>query len=158
MGTQHVTEPSTQKKRRFAKCKNLARLKLTKNKITDLKALKDLTNIQSLDLADNAIADIGPLSGPTKLQYLELSNNKVADLKPLAGLTSSDGALRLGEPDQGPGADLGADAAVVAGLSHNQVKDLSPAEQGEQALAARPEGEPGRGPQPRSARRRTSRS
>ena len=65
------------------KCKNLALLKLSKNKVVDLKPLKDLGNIQSLDLDDNAIVDLTSLAGLTKLQYLKLSNNKIADLKPL---------------------------------------------------------------------------
>src|SRR5271169_4488111 len=37
------------------KCKNLALIKLTKNKISDLTPLKDLVSLQSLDLADNEI-------------------------------------------------------------------------------------------------------
>ena len=42
------------------KCKNLALIKLTKNKISDSKPLKDLANLQSLDLAQNEIKDIIP--------------------------------------------------------------------------------------------------
>src|SRR3954468_17441957 len=40
------------------KCKNLALIKLTKNEATDLKPLKDLTNLESRDLAGNAITDV----------------------------------------------------------------------------------------------------
>src|SRR6516165_1789943 len=70
------------------KCKNLAQIKLTKNKISDLKPLKDLVNIQSLDLADNAIKDISPLANLKGLQYIELSGNQIEKLDPLSGLTA----------------------------------------------------------------------
>ncbi|HMF35586.1 MAG TPA: hypothetical protein VKF17_03075 [Isosphaeraceae bacterium] len=37
------------------KCKNLAQIRLTKNQISDLRPIRDLTNLESLDLPDNAI-------------------------------------------------------------------------------------------------------
>ena len=37
-------------------------IKLSKNKIGDLKPLKDLINLQSMDLADNAIKGHQPLA------------------------------------------------------------------------------------------------
>lgn len=86
------------------KCKNLALIKLTKNKISDLKPLKDLANLQSLDLAQNEIKDLTPLSGLKMLQYIELSGNKIENIDALKDLTSLN-ALYLG---------------------NNQIKDLSP--------------------------------
>lgn len=77
------------------KCKNLALLRLNKNKITDVKPLAGLINLQSLDLSANQITDAGPLSGLTNLQYLELSENKVTDVAPLKPLTKLS-ALYLG--------------------------------------------------------------
>jgi len=70
------------------RCKNLLQIKLTKNRISDLKPLKDLVNLQSLDLAQNAIKDIGPLANLKALQYIELSDNQIETLVPLSGLTS----------------------------------------------------------------------
>src|SRR5262245_12783322 len=58
------------------KCKNLALLRLDKNKITDISALKELPNLQSLDLAENQIKDVAPLANDTRLQYLQLTNNQ----------------------------------------------------------------------------------
>ncbi len=86
------------------KCKNLALIKLTKNKITDLKPLKDLANLQSLDLAQNEIKDLSPLSGLKMLQYVELSGNKIERIDALNDLTALN-ALYLG---------------------NNQIKDISP--------------------------------
>ncbi len=70
------------------KCKNLLQIKLTKNRISDLKPLKDLVNLQSLDLAQNAIKDIAPLANLKGLQYIELTDNQIETLTPLSGLTS----------------------------------------------------------------------
>jgi Leucine-rich repeat (LRR) protein len=86
------------------KCKNLALIKLTKNKIADLKPLKDLANLQSLDLAGNEIKDISPLAGLKSLQYIELSGNKIEKIDALKDLTNLN-AIYLG---------------------NNQIKDLSP--------------------------------
>ena len=86
------------------KCKNLALIKLTKNKISDLKPLKDLANLQSLDLAGNEIKDISPLAGLKSLQYIELSGNKIEKIDALKDLTNLN-AIYLG---------------------NNQIKDLSP--------------------------------
>src|ERR1700719_4412593 len=70
------------------KCKNLAKITLTKNKISDLKPLKDLANLQSLELAQNEIKDLSPLAGCKSLQYIELSGNKVEKIDALKDLTS----------------------------------------------------------------------
>lgn len=70
------------------KCKSLASLDLSKNKITNLAPLKGLTVLQYLNLADNQVEDLAPLSSVMALQYIELSNNKVKNLAPLAGLTN----------------------------------------------------------------------
>jgi internalin A len=70
------------------KCQSLASLDLSKNKVVDLKPLKNLSRIQYLNLADNQIEDLSPLRGLAGLQYVELSRNRVKDLQPLASLTN----------------------------------------------------------------------
>lgn len=68
------------------KCKNLAQVRLTGNKIQDITPLGECPNIQSLDLAKNQIKDIAPVAKLVKLQYLQLDDNQVTSLDPLGGL------------------------------------------------------------------------
>src|SRR5262245_59194358 len=70
------------------KCRELAALDLSGNKIAGLAPLKDLARLQSLTLSDNQIEDLTPLGGIAALQYLELSRNRVKDLRPLQALTN----------------------------------------------------------------------
>jgi internalin A len=110
------------------KCKNLALIKLSKNKISELKPLKDLTNLQSLDLADNAIKDIGPLAALKGLQYIELSNNQIEKLEPLSGLTSLTALYMGGNAIK----DIAPLAPLVKlwslSVPRNQIKDIKPLE------------------------------
>ena len=92
---------------------NLRALHLSKNPITDLRPLSNLTrlvelhfwhvpvrptnldlrplanliNLEMLSLEGNWISDIRPLMGLKKLRRLHLSNNQIEDVGPLAGLT-----------------------------------------------------------------------
>jgi len=107
------------------KCKNLALIKLTKNKISDLKPLKDLANLQSLDLAQNEIKDIAPLAGCKALQYIELSDNKIEKIDALKELTALN-SLYLGNnkiEDISPLAGL--TKAWTLSAPKNQIKDIS---------------------------------
>ena len=107
------------------KCKNLALIKLTKNKISDLSPLKDLANLQSLDLADNEIKDISPLAGLKSLQYIVLTGNKIEKIDALKDLTAVN-SLYLGKNEI-------KDISPLAGLNKmwtlsapkNQIKDIS---------------------------------
>jgi len=56
--------------------------------LTDVSALKTLTNLKDLDLAVNDIADIAPLAGLTSLEYLDVSSNAITDITPLGVLTN----------------------------------------------------------------------
>ena len=122
-------------------------IKLNKNKISDLKPLKDLANLQSLDFADNTIKDISPLANLKGLQYIELTNNQIEKLEPLSGLTSLT-SLYLGgnaikdigplaadqvmdtfgsqKPDQGLVRAGKGHQAVVLDLQDNQVENVGP--------------------------------
>jgi Leucine-rich repeat (LRR) protein len=70
------------------KCRNLAQVVLTGNKIKDVKPLEECVNIQSLTLTKNQIADVGPLGKLVKLQYLQLEDNQVQTIEPLSSLKS----------------------------------------------------------------------
>ncbi len=108
------------------KCKNLAQVKLTGNKITDVGPLAACGNIQSLDLAQNTIADITPLAKLVKLQYLQLEGNLVADLAPLAELKPLT-ALYLGGNQVESLAPLaGLPKLTSLYLAKNRVRDLGP--------------------------------
>ena len=76
------------------KCRNLAEVRLTGNKIKDVKPLAECVNIQSLDLAKNQIADVAPLGSLVKLQYLQLEDNQIQKIDGLAALKAL-GALYL---------------------------------------------------------------
>jgi internalin A len=108
------------------KCKNLASLRLSDNKIADVKPLAGLVNLQSLDLAGNEISDAAPLAGLTNLQYLELSRNKVADVKPLAGLTKLNSLYLSGNAisDLSPLTKLDRLWSLYA--AKNNLKDIGP--------------------------------
>jgi len=92
---------------------NLKVLYLSKNPITDLRPLANLTalkrlylwdlspntptldlsplasliNLEEISLENSKVSDISPLAELTKLSELHLSNNQIKDISPLAGLT-----------------------------------------------------------------------
>lgn len=130
------------------KCRNLALVKLTGNKIKDVSPLSACVNIQSLDLAKNEISDITPLGKLVKLQYLQLEDNKiqkidaVAELKALNALYLTRNEVESLAPvaglpklvaiyvDKNKVSDISPLKSVKwlerIGLNDNQVKDLSP--------------------------------
>jgi len=63
--------------------KNLVSLNLSKNKITDISILKELTRLKYLDLSLNNINDISALSGMAELKELYINNNKITDISAL---------------------------------------------------------------------------
>lgn len=67
---------------------NLQSLNLGKNKISEIGALRNLKNLTSLDLQRNSISDISALSGLNKLKSLTLDHNDISDISALSGLTS----------------------------------------------------------------------
>jgi len=78
--------------------KNLTRLTLGNNDITDLSPLSELTSLVWLDLDDNNISDISPISGLTDLMELYLDNNQISDITPILGLASLEQASLRGNP------------------------------------------------------------
>lgn len=67
--------------------KQLTRMSLYSNQISDISPLSELTDLNLLRLDDNQIEDITPLSGLTKLDVLGLSGNRISDITPLSELT-----------------------------------------------------------------------
>jgi internalin A len=63
-------------------------LDLSNNRITDIRFLKDLTNLTTLNLSSNQITDIQSLQGLTNLTTLDLSNNQITDIRFLKELTN----------------------------------------------------------------------
>ena len=53
----------------------------------DLQPLATLTNLAKLSLANSRVSDVRPLSGLKQLRSLHLSHNHISDIRPLAGLT-----------------------------------------------------------------------
>ncbi|WP_317642763.1 InlB B-repeat-containing protein [Bombiscardovia apis] len=60
--------------------------------ITDIRPLRNLTNLQSLTLDGHKISDISPLSGLTSLGFLNLGHNgpgnRISDITPLSNLNN----------------------------------------------------------------------
>jgi internalin A len=63
-------------------------LMLNSRKISDLRPLSSLTNLQALYLCENQISDIKPLLSLTNLKGIYLHRNQITDISPLAVLTN----------------------------------------------------------------------
>lgn len=67
--------------------KQLTRLNLSWNDLSDISALSGLTDLTSLGVWGNRISSIQAVSGLQKLIYLDFSDNDVTDISPLSGLS-----------------------------------------------------------------------
>lgn len=108
------------------KCRNLALIKLTGNKIKDVTPIAECVNVQSLDLAKNEIVDIAPLGKLIKLQYLQLEDNKIQKIDSVSALKALN-ALYLTNNEVeslAPVAELPKLVAVY--VQKNKVADISP--------------------------------
>ncbi len=83
--------------------KQLSRLYLDDNLISDIAALSDQTHLWELQVAGNAITSIAPLAEMRNLRQLNFSDNQVEDLTPLTDLS-----------------------LVEVHMKNNSVRDLSP--------------------------------
>ena len=104
----------------------ISMLDLRHNKISDIKPLASLTNLEWLSLSDNKISDIKPLASLTKLTFLNLDKNQIIDVKPLASLTNLT-QLWLAKNqiiDVKPLASL--TKLISLDLSDNQIRDIKP--------------------------------
>ncbi|MEE9553792.1 MAG: leucine-rich repeat domain-containing protein [candidate division Zixibacteria bacterium] len=105
---------------------NLQTLYLNSTQVSDLKPIQGLTDLQELYLADSQVSDLKPIQGLTNLQTLYLNSTQVSDLKPIQGLTNLQ-ALYLNSTQV-------SDLSPIQGLTNlqelflreTQVSDLKP--------------------------------
>ncbi|EDP24657.1 leucine-rich repeat domain-containing protein [Parvimonas micra] len=71
--------------------KNLKKLKLNENEISDISPLKNLTKLEYLEIQRNRIVDVNPLKNLTNLKFLKLYNNLIEDIALLSNLTNLTG-------------------------------------------------------------------
>lgn len=71
--------------------KNLKKLKLNENEISDISPLENLTKLEYLEIQRNRIVDVNPLKNLTNLKFLKLYNNLIEDVTPLSNLTNLTG-------------------------------------------------------------------
>lgn len=71
--------------------KNLKKLKLNENEISDISPLKNLTKLEYLEIQRNRIVDVNPLKNLTNLKFLKVYNNLIEDIAPLSNLTNLTG-------------------------------------------------------------------
>lgn len=71
--------------------KNLRKLKVNENEISDISPLKNLTKLEYLEIQRNRIVDLKPLEKLTNLTFLKLYNNLIEDITPLSNLTNLTG-------------------------------------------------------------------
>ncbi|WP_455520854.1 leucine-rich repeat domain-containing protein [Parvimonas micra] len=71
--------------------KNLKKLKLNENEISDISPLENLTKLEYLEIQRNRIVDVNPLKNLTNLKFLKLYNNLIEDIAPLSNLTNLTG-------------------------------------------------------------------
>lgn len=71
--------------------KNLKKLKLNENEISDISPLKNLTKLEYLEIQRNRIVDVNPFKNLTNLKFLKLYNNLIEDIAPLSNLTNLTG-------------------------------------------------------------------
>ncbi|WP_281703261.1 leucine-rich repeat domain-containing protein [Parvimonas micra] len=71
--------------------KNLKKLKLNENEISDISPLKNLIKLEYLEIQRNRIVDVNPLKNLTNLKFLKLYNNLIEDIAPLSNLTNLTG-------------------------------------------------------------------
>lgn len=110
----------------LAELTNLTELWLDSNNITDISPLAELTNLKQLYLDYNNISDISSLAELTNLKRLYLNNNNISDISPLAGLANL-GLLNLTSnniADISPLASLKSLKSLY--LLHNNISDISP--------------------------------
>ncbi len=72
----------------IAQLPNLEELYLYNNKITDITPLESLTKLKSLGLGENEISNMEPLRTLTNITWLNLNANKISDITLLSSLTN----------------------------------------------------------------------
>ncbi len=106
--------------------RNLKRLDLAGNLISDITPLANLVNLEGLSLHRNVIADISPLARLTNLRRLTLYDNRITNINALSGLKQ----LQEFEAQGNAIADINALSELLAltysHLAGNFISDLTP--------------------------------
>ena len=68
-------------------CRELERLDLTGNKISDITPLMDITGLKELVIKDNQVTDLRPLMALNTLAYINAEGNGITSTVPLGSLT-----------------------------------------------------------------------
>ncbi|MCT7871522.1 MAG: leucine-rich repeat domain-containing protein, partial [Lactobacillus crispatus] len=105
--------------------KNLTRLNLDCNNVTDFTALKGLTSLTKLSFENNKVSDLTTLSGLTSLTELDLDYNNVTDFTALKGLTNLT-ILDITDNNISDVTGLGdLTNLIVLNLSDNNISDIT---------------------------------
>jgi internalin A len=92
---------------------------LNYNKISDLRPLANLSNLNSLSLSYNDISDLRSLAELSGIVRLYLSNNKITNIEPLATIGNrSDGGVLLRKW-------VGVASRYTMDLENNQIRDVT---------------------------------
>ncbi len=75
---------------------NMSELNLAGNRISSIKILANLTELEVLNLDSNEVSDLTPLAGLLNLRSLSLFDNPVADIQPLV-TNALNGGLGFGD-------------------------------------------------------------
>ncbi len=67
-------------------CRNLRRLLLWNNRVTDISPLSGLVGLRVLNIGYNGLSDIGPLQSLVLLDTLDLHANAISDIAALSGM------------------------------------------------------------------------
>ena len=112
----------------IAQLPNLEKLKLYNNEITDITPLASLTKLKELGLSKNKISNISPLQTLTNITWLSLYENKISDITPIASLTNLEKLyLDVNEiSDISPLAGL--TKLETLSLFSNEISDITPLE------------------------------
>ncbi|MEA1993287.1 MAG: hypothetical protein U9N35_02675 [Euryarchaeota archaeon] len=110
-------------------CRNLEKIRLTDNKITDISPLAGLAVLTELKLGGNNISDLSPLADLTSLQNLRITSNNIVDISPLVNLTELSWLLLDDNylSDISPLANL-TNLSIVS-LHYNAIRDITPLKQ-----------------------------
>ncbi|MFH0733038.1 MAG: COR domain-containing protein [bacterium] len=68
--------------------KNLSKLNLYRNNLTDIGYIKELKNLTTLDLSNNGLKDVSYIKELKNLTYLTLSRNSLTDISFIKGLNN----------------------------------------------------------------------
>ena len=71
----------------LARMPQLESARLSRNAISDISPLKDLSKLYQLALEGNPVTDLSPLAGHTALRYLDIQGLRLADYDAISTLT-----------------------------------------------------------------------